>query len=65
MNELTFEEKIQKIEEIVEMMDSGDESIESMLKYYENGIKLINDCKDFINKAELKFIELSKTETEL
>ncbi len=60
MKEISFEEKIKKIESIVEILENGEEPIEKMLSNYNQGIKLINECRDYINAAELKFIDISK-----
>jgi exodeoxyribonuclease VII small subunit len=58
---LDFESKIKRIEDIVEALDSGDLSIEEMLKIYEEGMKLTSECKDFLSNAELKIIDISKS----
>ncbi len=50
----TFEEQLQEIESIVDRLDSGEESLESMLKLYESGMKLIKGCQATLDKAEQK-----------
>jgi len=57
---MTFEEKIKKIEDIIETLDQGDEPLEKLLELFEQGILLIEDCRKYINNAELKFIDITK-----
>ena len=56
-----FEIKIKRIEEIIDVLDDGEIPLEEMLKIYEEGMKITSECKDFLNKAELKIIDISKT----
>lgn len=58
---LDFEEKIRRIEKIIDTLDEGDLDLEEMLAVYEEGMKLTSECKDFISKAELKIIDISKS----
>jgi exodeoxyribonuclease VII small subunit len=62
MKELSFEQKISKIEEIVELLDSGDESMDNLLKRFEEGLKLVKECREFLDKAEMKIIDITKEE---
>lgn len=56
----SFEEKLNKLDEIVSLLDEGTEPLEDLLLKYEEGIKLVNDLRDFLNKAELKIVEINK-----
>lgn len=58
--ELKFEEKLKRIEEIVEVLDSGETDLEEMLKLYEEGMKLASESREFLDKAEQKIIDISK-----
>lgn len=58
--EMKFEEKLKRIEEIVEVLDSGDSELEEMLKLYEEGMKLASESRAFLDKAEQKIIDISK-----
>jgi exodeoxyribonuclease VII small subunit len=60
MKELSFEQKISKIEEIVELLDSGDESMDNLLMRFEEGLKLVKECREFLDKAEMKIIDITK-----
>jgi exodeoxyribonuclease VII small subunit len=56
-----FEEALQKLESIVEGMESGDLPLESLLAKYEEGVKLAKVCQDKLGEAELKIQQLEKT----
>ena len=58
----TFEEKLERLEEIVAILDDSETTLEDMLKVYEEGINLTNELRDFLEKAELKIKELKKEE---
>ena len=65
---LTFEEKIARIEEIVELLDEGRLPLNDLIELYEEAMRLSVDCKSFLEKAELKIEEINKgfsKETEL
>ncbi len=54
-----FEEALQRLEAIVEKMESGDESLEESLTLFEEGMTLLSFCKDQLHSAEQKIEELS------
>ena len=56
-----FEAALQKLESIVEGMESGDLPLESLLAKYEEGVKLAKVCQDKLAEAELKIQQLEKT----
>ncbi len=57
---LSFEDKLKAIEEIVEILDSGELNLEQMLVKFELGVKLAEDCRNFLEKAEQKVIDITK-----
>ncbi len=57
---IDFEQKIKRIEEILEILDSSELPLEELMKLYEDGIKLTAECKEFLSNAELKIIDISK-----
>jgi exodeoxyribonuclease VII small subunit len=57
---IDFENKIKRIEEIMEILDSGELPLEELMKLYEDGMKLTSECKEFLSGAELKIIDISK-----
>jgi exodeoxyribonuclease VII small subunit len=63
-NKESFESKLKRLEEIVESLDKGDESIDKMLDLYEEGTKLATELKEFLNQAELKIIKIGQTKNQ-
>ncbi|MFP4529051.1 MAG: exodeoxyribonuclease VII small subunit [Candidatus Kapaibacterium sp.] len=59
-NEKTFEEKIRRLEEIAEKLDEGEAPLEELMKIYEEGMALARDCRQFLEKAEQKVIDITK-----
>ncbi|SUZ90332.1 uncharacterized protein METZ01_LOCUS43186 [marine metagenome] len=55
---VNFEKSIKELEKLVELLESGDLSLEDSLKSFEKGIKLTRLCKEHLNKAELKVQKL-------
>ncbi len=56
---MTFEEKLARIEEIVSILNEGNENLEKQIQIYEEGIKLINSCREFLQNAEKKIININ------
>lgn len=50
--EISFEDAILKLEEIVSSLESGDFALEESLKLYEEGVKLVNLCNQKITNVE-------------
>ena len=45
---------MQRLEEIVEILDNGDTSLDEMLLIYEEGMKRSQYCREYLEKAEQK-----------
>jgi exodeoxyribonuclease VII small subunit len=58
---LPFEEALQKLEGIVENLESDDLPLEALLAKYEEGTRLAKMCQDKLAEAELKISQLEKT----
>ena len=58
---LPFEEALQKLEAVVEAMESDDLPLETLLAKYEEGAKLVKLCQEKLGEAELKIQQLEKT----
>ena len=58
---LPFEEAMQKLEAIVDAMESEDLPLESLLSRYEEGMKLARVCQAKIADAELKIQQWEKS----
>ena len=55
-----FEEALQKLESVVEAMESDDLPLETLLARYEEGAKLVKICQEKLAEAELKIQQLEK-----
>ena len=55
-----FEEALQKLENVVEAMESDDLPLEILLAKYEEGAKLVKVCREKLSDAELKIQKLEK-----
>lgn len=56
-----FEEALQNLERVVEVMESDDLPLEALLAKYEEGIKLVKICQDKLAEAELKIQQLEQS----
>lgn len=58
--ENTFENNIKQLEEIVLALDSGEAPLNEMLIKFEEGMELVRSCRDYLDKAEQKVIDITK-----
>ena len=64
--ELAFEEAVEKLEAIVQEMESDELPLETMLVRYEEGAKLVKVCEEKLQSAESRITQLEeKLEGEL
>lgn len=56
----SFEEKLKRLEQISEMLESGDVQLEESISIFEEGIKLSKECLTILENAELKITQLKK-----
>ena len=52
--ELTFEEKIKLLEEIVKELESGEVPLDDAINKYTEDMKLAKECSDKLNKVSEK-----------
>ncbi len=58
--DLAFEEVFKKLEEIVNQLESGQETLEKNLELFKEGIKLSKICRTKLDNADQKIKELIK-----
>ena len=58
--ELTFEQALAKLEEIVAQIEAGQISLEESIDKYGEGTKLIIQCRTILDSAEKKIQLLAK-----
>lgn len=61
-NPKSFEAAIERLEEIVSTLETGDISLEDSLKMFEEGMALAKFCSQKLNQAEKKLTKLVKKE---
>ena len=52
--QLNFEASLARLEEILRALESGDASLDEMLKLYEEGVKLASQCASELEVAKRK-----------
>ena len=62
MAKLKFEDSMQKLEEIVILLERGDLTLEDALAKYESGIKIYKQCVSLLEGIEKKIQILTKTD---
>ncbi|MBU2491154.1 MAG: exodeoxyribonuclease VII small subunit [Bacteroidetes bacterium] len=56
----TFEDDLQRLQEISDLLEKGEIGLEDSINLYEEGIKLSKICYSKLENAELKITELKK-----
>ena len=56
----SFEESVKRLEEIVEILEGGNSSLEESIKLYEEGMALGKTCMTELNEAKLKLKKIRK-----
>ncbi len=60
--EITFEQAMAELDEIVRKLENGQIPLEEAVKTYERGMKLKKICEEKLNAAELKIEKLTLKE---
>ena len=55
---MSFEKKLNRLEEIVQKMESGEMPLDDSLKLFEEGVKLSRECHKELDSAEQKVKKL-------
>lgn len=50
----TFEENMQRLEQIVRSMEKGDVPLEESLKLFQEGTDLVRKCQELLDSAQLQ-----------
>ena len=62
MNDMTYEQAISRLEEIVAVLEKGGTPLDEAVKLFEEGANLSRLCNEMLKKAELKITELTAGE---
>jgi exodeoxyribonuclease VII small subunit len=58
--EHTFEQRMERLEEIVQMIERGEIPLDEVMKLYEEGVNLSRQCLDQLRQTEIKLKTLGK-----
>lgn len=61
--EANFEQAMQRLEEIVEQMESGELPLEDLIVRYEEGMKLVKVCQERLASAEQRIEIITRNST--
>lgn len=56
---ISFEEALEKLEKISELLNNPDTSLEDSIKLFEEGMQYSKKCSEILNNAKQKITELS------
>ncbi len=57
---MTLEDNFLKIEEVIEKLEAEDISLEDAFAAYSEGMKLLKDCNEQIDRVEKKVLKLTE-----
>lgn len=60
--DVPFEDSISELQNIVELLESGEGRLEDMIVNYEKGMKLITHCRNLLESAECSIKQLQAPE---
>lgn len=58
---MTFEHALNRLEELVQLLEAGDIPLEESLKSFDEGKNLVKFCLQVLDKAEIKVKELEES----
>ncbi len=61
---IDFEKSLAKLEQVVEKLETGDQSLEDSLKLFEEGINLTRGCQQALKQAEERISILTEQNEE-
>jgi exodeoxyribonuclease VII small subunit len=61
---VSFEDSLERLEAIVQKMESGDLKLEESIRLFEEGIKLTRACSQRLEEAEKRVQQLMKDSAE-
>jgi len=56
--ELSFEQAMQQLEEIVEKLEEGDVPLENAINYYQKGMELAKVCGEKLNAVQEQMVKI-------
>ena len=65
MEDLSFEESLEKLEEIVNKLENGDVPLDDAIEEFKKAMDLVKICNDKLNDAEESIAKIVKDNEEL
>ncbi|MBR5322814.1 MAG: exodeoxyribonuclease VII small subunit [Clostridia bacterium] len=62
-NNITFEQALARLEEIVRMLEGGSAPLDKSLEYFEEGVRLVKMCNVQLDNVEQRIKILSKNDS--
>jgi exodeoxyribonuclease VII small subunit len=56
----TYEQKIERLKQIIGKIEDGNTSLEESMQLYEQGAVLVKQCETLLTEAEVKISTLSR-----
>lgn len=57
---INYEKSINRLEEIVALLEKGEVSLDEMIKLYTEGTKIVKSCSESLENARTKLIKISR-----
>jgi len=64
-NELNFEKKLKRLEEISVLLEDEEIDLDKAIELYEEGLALSKECSERLRTAELRINELKKNSLDM
>lgn len=58
-NNTTFEQNMQRLEQIVRTMERGDAALDDSLKLFQEGTELVRACEKLLEEAQLQVSKIT------
>lgn len=62
MSKKSFEDNMQRLEQIVNTIEQGEVSLEESLKLFQEGTKLVQKCQEMLSFAQLQVTKVTADE---
>jgi len=60
LHDLAFEEAVERLEKIIDQIETGETGLEESLARYEQGMELVSHCRRILDRADQRIKELTK-----
>ena len=57
-----FEETMRQLEAVVRKLESGEGTLDEMIRLYENGMELVRECNTRLDEYEARIVKLTEAE---